>query len=59
MMALGLGTCRLAPKDFWAMTAFEFLTAAGLVHQGGAPFTRAKLEQMIKDHPDMKPYTKR
>ena len=51
-MSLGLGALKLAPRDFWAMTAFELLTALGLSQHNAERITRAKLEQMIKNHPD-------
>lgn len=54
MMRLGLGTLRLAPDAFWAMTPVEFLRAlegAGVLG-ASAPPTRGELERLMARHPD-------
>ena len=54
MMRLGLGRLGLAPETFWAMTPGEFraaLEGAGLLAPG-AGMTRARLETLMRAHPD-------
>ncbi len=54
-MAAGLGTLRLAPSEFWAMTLRELDAALrgafGLAMVGSAP-TRADLDALMVAHPD-------
>lgn len=55
LMRLGLGTLRLTPEVFWAMTPVEFLAAlqgAGLIPTGGA-MDRNVLETLMTAFPDM------
>lgn len=53
-MAFGLGTLRLAPRAFWAMTPRELAAAhAGVTGRGkGRPLDRAALERLMALHPD-------
>lgn len=53
-MAFGLGTLRLAPREFWAMTPRELAAAhAGVTGRGaGAPLDRGALEKLMANHPD-------
>lgn len=56
MMRLGLGTLRLAPEHFWAMTPREFLRAlegAGIRPFGtAAPMDRDRLQALMRAFPD-------
>lgn len=53
-MAFGLGTLKLPPRQFWAMTPRELAAA----HEGAtgrraaAPLDRAALERLMTMHPD-------
>lgn len=51
MMRAGLGTLRLRPKDFWALTPAELRLMLG---QGpeNAPLQRAGLERLLAAFPD-------
>lgn len=49
-MAHGLGTLRLAPTAFWALTPREL--ACLLPETGAAPPSRAALAQLMAAHPD-------
>ena len=51
LMRLGLGTLRLPPQAFWAMTPRELAACAGLV---GRPATlaRADLDALMARFPD-------
>ena len=54
LMRLGLGTLRLPPDTFWAMTPVEFLAAlqgAGLIPTGGT-MDRSVLETLMSAFPD-------
>lgn len=54
LMRLGLGTLRLPPEVFWAMTPAEFLAAlegAGLVPVGGG-MDRGVLAALMATFPD-------
>lgn len=50
MMALGLGTLRLAPRDFWAATPRELAAACPVRPPGVLP--RSALEQLLQQFPD-------
>lgn len=51
-MHFGLGTLRLAPRDFWAMTPREVAAAANLfLRQADMP-DRAALERLMAAYPD-------
>ena len=51
LMRFGLGTLRLPPQAFWAMTPRELAACAGLV--GSAPMpTRADLDALMARFPD-------
>ena len=50
MMALGLGTLRLSPRDFWAATPREI--AAAFPNQRAAALPRGVLEQLLEQFPD-------
>ena len=50
MMATGLGTLRLAPRDFWAATPREI--AAALPKRPGAGLPRGVLDQLLEQFPD-------
>ncbi len=57
LMRLGLGTLRLPPEVFWAMTPVELqraLEGAGILAIGGAGswMERAALEQLMARFPD-------
>jgi uncharacterized phage protein (TIGR02216 family) len=53
-MALGLGTLRLRPRDFWAMTPRELEGALeGLLGlPGPGPLDRRGLEALMRRYPD-------
>ena len=51
LMRLGLGTLRLPPRAFWAMTPRELAASAGLVGRPHAP-TRADLDALMARFPD-------
>ncbi|WP_404405392.1 rcc01693 family protein [Pelagibacterium halotolerans] len=53
-MRFGLGTLRLPPTAFWAMTPRELAAAhAGLTGRGTAkPLDRAGFERLMAAHPD-------
>jgi len=50
MMAMGLGTLRLSPRDFWAATPREI--AAAFPTSKGAALPRGVLEQLLEQFPD-------
>lgn len=54
VMGFGLGTLRLAPQAFWAMTPREIAAAhEGLAGRGrAAPLGRDALDALIARHPD-------
>ncbi|WP_332716964.1 rcc01693 family protein [Pelagibacterium mangrovi] len=54
VMAFGLGTLRLSPREFWAMTPREMAAAhAGVSGRGvSAPLGREGLERLMALHPD-------
>jgi uncharacterized phage protein (TIGR02216 family) len=49
-MAMGLGTLRLPPRDFWAATPREI--AAAFVTKRHAALPRGVLEQLLEQFPD-------
>lgn len=49
LMAMGLGTLRLSPRDFWAATPREI--AAAFPKKQDA-LTRAALAQLLEQFPD-------
>ena len=50
MMAMGLGTLRLSPRDFWAATPREI--AAAFHRPNGAALPRGALDQLLERFPD-------
>jgi len=50
MMAMGLGTLRLSPREFWAATPREI--AAAFPKRHGAALPRGVLEQLLQQFPD-------
>jgi uncharacterized phage protein (TIGR02216 family) len=50
MMAMGLGTLRLPPREFWAATPREI--AAGFPKRHGAALPRGVLEHLLQQFPD-------
>ncbi|MEM1344691.1 MAG: rcc01693 family protein [Pseudomonadota bacterium] len=61
LMRLGLGTLRLAPEHFWAMTPVELLCAlegAGVLAPEGARLGRTRLDALMHRYPDAPAYTK-
>ncbi len=52
-MALGLGSMRLHPKAFWAMTPREFAFAAGLAGTAAAYPDRASVAALMRRYPDV------
>ena len=50
MMAMGLGTLPLSPRDFWAATPREIAAAFPKPH--GAALPRGVLEQLLEQFPD-------
>lgn len=53
-MRLGLGTLRLPPEVFWAMTPTEFIAAlegAGIIGIGSG-MTRSTLDALMATYPD-------
>lgn len=54
VMAFGLGTLRLPPREFWAMTPREMAAAhAGVSGRGvGTALGREGLERLMALHPD-------
>ena len=50
LMAAGLGTLRLPPRDFWAATPREI--AAAFPRRSGAALPRAVLDQLLEQFPD-------
>ena len=51
LMRFGLGTLRLSPRDFWAMSLPE-LRAALDARKGAAPPDRESLARMMRRFPD-------
>ncbi len=53
-MEAGLGTLRLSPKDFWAMTPRELDAAlsGAFGHRAGQPLSRADLAALMQAYPD-------
>jgi uncharacterized phage protein (TIGR02216 family) len=45
----GLGSLKLAPREFWGMTPRELAAALG---QRPLPMNRAALEDLMKEFPD-------
>jgi uncharacterized phage protein (TIGR02216 family) len=53
VLAIGLGTLRLPPDQFWRMTPREFAAAVrGLYGERSAPMERASLEALVRRFPD-------
>lgn len=53
LMELGLGTLRLPPERFWAMTLPEFAAAARSLHPPRpARLARGTLDEMMHRFPD-------
>lgn len=50
MMAMGLGTLRLSPREFWAATPREIAAAFPQRRPGALP--RGVLEQLLEQFPD-------
>lgn len=50
VMAKGLGTLRLSPRDFWAATPREI--AAAFPKPGHAALPRGVLDALLKQFPD-------
>ncbi|MCA3555307.1 phage tail assembly chaperone [Aestuariivirga sp.] len=50
MMATGLGTLRLSPRDFWAATPREIAAAFPKRQPGALP--RDVLERLLEQFPD-------
>lgn len=50
MMAMGLGTLRLSPREFWAATPREI--AAAFPRRTRAVLPRAVLDQLLEQFPD-------
>jgi uncharacterized phage protein (TIGR02216 family) len=50
-MGLGLGTMRLSPAAFWAMTPREFSAAVGALAPASAP-RRNEFEALLQLYPD-------
>jgi len=51
-MAAGLGSMRLSPSAFWAMTPREFAHAAGLAGRDAVSPGRAELAALMLRFPD-------
>lgn len=51
-MRFGLGTLRLSPRAFWAMSLPE-LRAALSIHEGTAPPDRDGLADLMRRFPDI------
>jgi uncharacterized phage protein (TIGR02216 family) len=50
-MAHGVGRLRIAPSEFWRMSLREWRAVLG---QGGqSALSRAELEVLLKEHPDV------
>lgn len=56
VMAFGLGTLKLAPRDFWSMTPRE-IAAAMRAHgiEGRKPMTAGDLQGLMEAFPDERP----
>lgn len=52
LMALGLGTLRLSPAQFWSMTPRELAAATGLA-SAPAPMDATTLEALTARYPDV------
>lgn len=50
MMAAGLGTLRLSPREFWAATPREI--AAAFPARGRGALPRSALDQLMQQFPD-------
>ncbi|NEU14066.1 phage tail assembly chaperone [Methylobacterium sp. BTF04] len=51
-LALGLGTLRWRPRDFWAATPRELIAAAGPSTRRSPAAGRADLDRLIAAYPD-------
>ena len=49
----GLCRLRLSPKRFWALSLIEFAAMTGAFSAGPARLSRAGLEGLIRDYPDV------
>lgn len=49
----GLCRLRLSPKRFWALSLIEFAAMTGAFSAGSARLSRAGLEGLIRDYPDV------
>ena len=52
-MRFGFGVLRLSPSAFWAMTPRELGAAYEAVRGTVQPFTRTRLDDLMRQHPDM------
>lgn len=53
LLRLGLGSLKLRPDEFWALTPVELLLMLGAEPGGDAPLGRARLEELVREFPDM------
>jgi uncharacterized phage protein (TIGR02216 family) len=53
LLRLGLGQLRLRPDQFWSLTPVELLLLLGVEGGGEAPLGRARLEELVRQFPDM------
>jgi uncharacterized phage protein (TIGR02216 family) len=53
MMRVGLYDLRLHPDQFWGLTPLEFLIISGLEARETAAMTRAVLQELCAQFPDM------
>lgn len=52
-MRFGFGVLRLSPSAFWSMTPRELGAAYDAVRGAIAPFDRSRLDDLMRQHPDM------
>lgn len=53
LMRLGMGGLKLRPAEFWALTPVELLLMLGAENGGDAPLGRSRLEELVRQFPDM------
>lgn len=53
LLRLGLGHLKLRPEQFWSLTPVELLLMLGVEGGGNAPLGRARLEELVRQFPDM------